>query len=170
MILIHLLLCYMEFCNKTLELLKTKIPNIRHIELKEMDIDDDKYNDCMGYTHTEAVSDGKWTYINSNNRSYPIKATKIIIRTIDYDQNTLQNKKLLQTLLHETAHCIAPHTEVKVKKKWYIDEHTDLFYYHYLTIIRVALELKFDISSQLLNLKNLKRYDQINLLDNSVIC
>ena len=156
----------MQYCQKVLNELKPHFSSLKEVTLNEIP-EDELEDELMGYSQIDAI-ESEWTY-DKNLRMIPVRPSEIIIRSKDCKGNEMNYDKLLATLTHEIAHCLAPYVQSKIKKKWREDNHTIYFYTTYLKVARKCYELGFWKNKSMLTINNLKRLDQMNTIDNYVL-
>jgi len=159
----------MEYCQKILDKLKLTFKTFEGIELKEMTEEDFEIHgqNVMGFSKINLIKTD-WN-TDKNYRMMPIEPIGVTIRLNDDKGHTLTNDKLLGTLVHELGHCLTPYIQVKEKRSWYEDNHTDQFYINYLAVARQCYKLGIWKNKSLLQLRALKRLDQMNTCEDDVL-
>ena len=146
-----------------------QLEKVNILELTE----NDKRNDiCVGYCKCKPVQDKQCSV--SNNKILITVDPEYVKIKIRKDEELLEPHVVLPTLLHEFAHCIAKVERIKNDKgEWENHYHEEEFYNCFAELLKVAEELgiyKLTYSSGFkFGMANLKRFDNIYLMNNGVI-
>jgi hypothetical protein len=150
----------MQFIQKVFTDLQISIPELKNVKLDSIDELDSELTDFYGYTDTKGVY-GKYK-TSKNYRTLERQATDIYIR-LSNEGVPFPEEILLCILLHEIAHCLTPHVEIKQKKGWIIEHHSQLYYGNLTRVNREAKKLGYDIKPEMLNIRTVERYQRVIL-------
>lgn len=163
----------MDICQEIVDKLIPFYPELNDItihEFNESNFNSDyEFDYCMGLCKTDVVDGASWKYIDKDTRTIRIKASEIHITLSDKHNVPLQFNRIYPSLLHEVAHCLVPHVQIKRKRKWYNEDHPLIFWKKYLEVMRTGYNIGIHARKDLLSLKKLQRMDNINLLDNNTV-
>jgi len=122
----------LNLINNIFDIYKQKYKELTNVDIKFVN----KINiasDLCGATNCDII--GEYVYVGKMRRKKIIPKEILIV-----DDKNLNEEKIKFILFHEIAHCLCDHIERKVKNKWIIYDHSNIFYDKYIEVVKYAIK------------------------------